>query len=200
MDVQIILAKLKQYPIAVVSGILAIAFLAGMYFRGGAVPEMQAELDELTSQVNIIRRNTDNAVGLEADLERMRELVASVEDRLMVREQRAINVQYFYAFENEEDIINIISVNQVAPNPAGPRGQAGGSPLDNYDVIQFSAQAEGTFDEVLRLFHRLRNGEKIIRIRDFGLSPKGGGVTTEDLIVNFTLDVLGKKPEEANNR
>ncbi len=198
MDVQFILSKIKQFPVAVGSVVLAILLLVGWYVRGRGLPEMQATMEELEKEVRLIRANADQATGLEDDLTALQELVGQIDDRLMVREERAINVQYFYNFDLEEGLVDIISVNQMAVQGGGPGRGAPGQPgaPTNYELITFSAQAQGTWDEVLQLLYRLRNGDKIMRISSFSMTPKGTvGPDADILIVDLRIEAVGRLPD-----
>lgn len=79
MDYQQLIKKVKQYPIAVVGSILTIALAVLYYLRMPVLPELRDEYEQLSKQVQQIRKNSENAVDLEEHLVRAKLRVAEVE-------------------------------------------------------------------------------------------------------------------------
>ncbi|MGJ3241591.1 MAG: hypothetical protein ACFE0O_01335 [Opitutales bacterium] len=193
MDVQQILAKIKQYPIAVGGGFLVLVMGVLLYLRGGMVPDLDRRYDELKAEIAVISANRDNAAGLESDVEAINDLLDAVTSELMVRDQRAINVNFFY--ELEEDLpVRLISVNQLDPAPTGGRGPKLPTELDNFEVITFKVVTEGTFENVLRFLYQIRTGAKLLKVRDVITLPSEAG--PNQLSAELTIQALGKKPED----
>lgn len=193
MDPQLILAKIKQYPIAVGGGVLVLVMLVLLYFRGGNVPALDERYEALKAEISVISANRDNAAGLEDDVAAINTLLEEVESELLVRDQRAINVNFFYELE-EAMPVRLISVNQLDPAPTGGRGPKPPNALDHYEVITFTLVAEGTFEEMLDFLYELRTGDKLLKVRDLVALPSGEG-GPDQLSVELTIQGLGKKPE-----
>ena len=193
MDVQLILAKIKQYPIAVGGGVLVLVMLVLLYFRGGNVPALNERYDQLKAEIAVISANRDHAAGLEEDVEAVNALLETVDDELLVRDQRAINVNFFYELE-ESMPVRLISVNQLDPAPEGGRGPKPPNALTHYEVVTFTLVAEGTFEEMLNFLYELRTGDKLLKVRDLVALPSGEG-GPDQLSVELTIQGLGKKPE-----
>ncbi len=194
MNTQIILEKIKQYPVAVGAVVLVILLVSAWYFRKGGIPEMQAEQDSLSSQVEVMERNQDRATGLEADLATLKELTAALESRLMRRAEKTQNVAYFYSFE-EEGALEIETVNQM---PLGQltRDQERERRNQMYESIEFTLQVEGSYEQLVRFTHDLRNGEKILRVEDIGITPVNEGLGQDLLRATISVNALAEKPNE----
>lgn len=194
MNTQIILAKIKQYPIAVGAFALALLLIGAWYVRKGGIPDMQSEQDTLSDQVKIMEGNQDRASGLEADLTTLKDLTGTMEARLMRRAEKTQNVAYFYNFE-KEGILEIESVNQL---PLGQltRAQERERKRQMYESIEFTLQVEGSYEQLVRFAHDLRNGEKIVRVEDIGISPVNEGLGEDLLRATISVNALAEKPEE----
>lgn len=193
MNIQVIIAKIKQYPVAVGAVVLAVVLLAVLYMRSGEIPEMEARQQSLSSEVETYEKNETAAVELDSHLEQLNSLTSKIDNRLMDRSRLTGNVAYFYNFE-EEGKLDIESVNQV---PLGnmSRAQEREAAKRIYDEIDFTIQVEGTFERLIQFVHDLRMGEKIVRVEDIGISPVSGNQTSPRLRATFSINALGKKSE-----
>lgn len=192
MNIQLIIAKIKQYPIAVGSVVLALALLAGILVRKGGLPDMEQQQETLQNRVNVIRTNAEAAKGLDEQVEQLSGMVETIRARTLRRSELTANVGYFYGFE-EPGVLDIESVNQL-------RSDAGNAPgaRDLYETIRFTIQVDTTYDRLVRFTHDLRKGAKIVRIESIGVTPSSPG--SERVKASLSIRTLGELPAGSTGR
>lgn len=199
MNLEAILARLRQYPIAVGAGVAALILAAFAYFRAGTVPELTARESSLSSEAALMDRNVTQSVGLSEHVEKMRTVVATIQERLMESEQKAINYQYLYDLEQASKVrITAMAQNDVVTDAR----QRGGKPTPSHYIgIPFNMSVQGSFGEVMEFLYRLETGRRFARIDVFSLSLAPGALTpgaapgtgTDQVALAIQFEVLGKK-------
>jgi len=195
MNTEVIIAKIKQYPVAVGAIALTVVLLAALFIRKGGIPEMESRQEALEKEVNTIKFNEREAIKLDEDLEKLKELVSEIEAGTMNRSELTVNVAYFYSFEENNDL-QIDSVNQIRESAEDSRSR-GARQRDTFEVIKFTVQVEGSYDHLVQFAHDVRNGEKIARIESVGISPTAQN--PERLRATFSINTLGKIREESES-
>ena len=108
----VIIDKLRDYPIAVVGALVFIVCVAVVFVRGDVVPELSVQETELIARLRTINDNVIDSKDLEQDAESLLSYVASIDERLFNRNERSINTAFFYSYEDKLDII-ISNVSQL---------------------------------------------------------------------------------------
>lgn len=155
MNTQLLLAKFKQYPVAVISVVLAVLLGVGIFVRKGGLPDLEERQSTLERQVNTIGTNQSNAANLDQHLESLKSMVADIRGRTLRRSELTTNVAYFYSFE-EPGELSIESVNQLRAE-----GAAAPAAGDLYEVVRFTIQVETTYPRLIQFAHDLRKGPRI---------------------------------------
>lgn len=190
MNAQFIIAKLKQYPIAV-GGVLVILLLAiGVFLRKSKVPELEGELVKIENQWGAISANNKESASLPEHVKEISAFGEEIQSRLIVREDKAINQQYFYGLEEKTGItLTLLSQSDTPPPPRPPPGKP---TLTLYSPIEFSVGVAGNFQQVLEFLYRLEHGQYFSRID--GFSTNSIGLDNEDQIqISLKMDMLGRK-------
>ena len=108
MNTEAIIARikqyLKQYPLAVGSVVVSIIMIVLLSTRGSNVVNLETRRDDLEKKWSDMQQNDVRAVGMADHVNKIREVSSDIKDRLMVREQKAINYQYFYSLERDNGI------------------------------------------------------------------------------------------------
>ncbi len=190
MNIQAIIAKLKQYPIAVGGVVFILVFGAAFFMRKSKAPELEGERVKLEKKWQDIVDNTREATDIATHMEKISEYSAETQSRLMVRESKALNQQYFYGLEEETGLSLTLLAQSDAPPP--PRPPPGKPNLTLYSPVDFSVSVTGTFSEVLDFLYRLENGRYFTRIEGFSTSSTGGA-DTDQIQISLKMDILGQK-------
>ena len=92
---KVILQRLKQYPFALLCGVLLLLSVFGLILRGGLGAELTAREGELAQRIRTIESNAKHAKDLESQVESMAGYVEAIAERLFKRDERALNTNFF---------------------------------------------------------------------------------------------------------
>jgi hypothetical protein len=160
-----IIDKLKQYPVAVIGAVVLILCVGVMFLRDGLVAELSAQEAELITHLRTINENAKNSKNLEQDVEALEGYVASINERLFSRDERSINTNFFYSFEDALDI-QISDVSQLPlEDPALVKG--GPNELTRYSAISYDIRVIGTFQEIIGFLYEIHRVDSLMRVADF---------------------------------
>lgn len=192
MNIQKIIQPLKKYPIAAISAAILIIMLAVLFLRGGIVPELQQVESDLTAKVRIMDKNALHAQGLEADLKVLNERVQEIPKFLFVPSERALNTNYFYALEDQVDVL-ITDVKQVS-NSDPVLSAKGPHELKLYSVLVYEVNFKLTFYNFLKLLHAIHTTDRLMKVTAFQLTEsKAIGAQNDTLAARVRIVVLAQK-------
>jgi Tfp pilus assembly protein PilO len=159
-----LLGKLKDYPLALLCSLVIIVCAVIIFVRGDGSLELSAKESDLTSRIRTIDQNVKNSKDLKAEVQELQGLVDELNSRLFNREQRALNINFFYDIEDRLGI-RISNISQLATGDAvfdkgGPRE------LKLYTTIGYSISMSGQFEEVLTFLYELDRVDPLVRIVD----------------------------------
>jgi hypothetical protein len=159
---------LKDYPLAVACFVFILVCAAAIFMRGGAALELSAKEADLNSRIRTIDQNVKNAKDLEEEVEELKVLVEQFELRLFNREQRAININFFYGIEDRLDV----RIANISQSDAGNAIFAKGGPreLKLHSTIGYNIALKGQFDEILTFLYELYRVDALIRVADFQIT------------------------------
>src|SRR5689334_23370478 len=104
MSTEDLVALLKKHPIGVGCGLVSIICCVLLYTRSGNIAATQAELDASSAQASKMIANVRNSKGLSEQVAEIQALSKEMEARLMKAGQLAVNLQYFYKLETENEV------------------------------------------------------------------------------------------------
>jgi len=161
----VIIDKLRDYPIAVVGALVFIVCVAVVFVRGDVVPELSVQETELIARLRTINDNVIDSKDLEQDAESLLSYVASIDERLFNRNERSINTAFFYSYEDKLDII-ISNVSQLTDeDPALIKD--GPNELSLHSGIVYEIRVDGTFQEILEFMYEIQQADALMRIANF---------------------------------
>ena len=96
MSKELLLAKVKQYPLAVVSIGITLILILIIYTRSGRLPALETELEQLDTTWTVIQNNDLRAVDMQMHLDTINAANEEIDTRLMDPENKAINYQYIF--------------------------------------------------------------------------------------------------------
>ena len=183
----VILQRLKQYPFALLCGVLLLLSVFGLILRGGLGAELTAREGELAQRIRTIESNAKHAKDLESQVESMAGYVEAIAERLFKRDERALNTNFFYAFEDRGTIM-VSFVRQLSgEDPALAKG--GPHELKLHSTLMYEITVQGMFNEVLALIYQLYRVDPLIRVSDFEVE-KIDGIDAQAVGVEARLRVV----------
>ena len=191
MNFNRIIQILRRYPLAMVCFLVLAALIVTAFIRSDLVDNLSAREAELTSRIRVIEENARRSAGLEEETLKLEEKVEALKQRLFVREERAINTNFFYTLEDAVDIV----VSNVTQGPNEDPALAAGGPneLKLHSTIVYDVTIVGEFREILKFLYELDRVDPLIRVSDFQLNEAGGQDTSGRLSARLRVLVLAKR-------
>lgn len=183
--------KLKQYPLAVLCVAIIIACAGVIFMRGDVVSELEVKESELTSRLRTIDKNVENSKDLKEDTEALAIIVEKMNSLLFERYERAINISFFYEFEEKADVI-ISNISQL-PQPDPIYSDGGPRKLELHSTLVFNITLSGSFSNVLKFLYEVDRAEPIIRVADFQVSRSDGELGQANVDARMRLIVMAEK-------
>jgi len=172
MNLSAMTDKLKQYPLAVLCGGLLIVFIVIIFLRGGVASDLSVEESDLNSRIRTIEQNTKNSNNLKRDAEDLNVIVEQIDARLFDRDERAININFFYAVEDRVDVV-VSGISQL-PQEDPIYAKGGPRELKLHSTLVYNISLNGSFENILRFFYELYRVDPLIRVADYQLSAARG--------------------------
>jgi hypothetical protein len=198
MNAQQLGQKIKDYPMLVVCGLLIPLFIGLIFLRYPEIERLEAEQLRLDNELQTSVGNLRNANGLVGQLNHLKVLDAELAERLMDRSQKGLNLNYFYRFEDRNNI-RILQADQVIPpqeatkvvvkKPAkGDKAKKEAKPV--FDHITFKISVEGSYRDLLRFLYYVQHERYFVSCSRF-VCVRSKEATTEKLKADIELVILG---------
>jgi len=191
MKFSIIIDRLKQYPLAVGCAVLLVVFIVIIFLRGGVASELAVKESDLTSRIRTIDENIKNSSNLEQDTEDLKVIVDKIQPLLFDRYERAINISFFYEFEDKADVV-ISNISQL-PQPDPIYAEGGPRKLDLHSTLVYNITLSGSFSSILQFLYEVDRAEPLIRVADFQVSRSGGEFGGDSVDARLRLLVMANK-------
>lgn len=169
----------KRRPIVFGCAALIFIFLVVMYWRSGAIPTLQAEVDDRSAVLQKTKANVTYSVQLDAQLKALADINARIRASALRADDLAQNQQFFYLLEAETGVTMTRFGQQKAPDKI----PAGGA----YLPVIFSITVEGDYRQILTFLKRIESGPALSRVSGAMLMIGGNSVPSLDL----TVEILG---------
>lgn len=182
---------LKAYPLAVLSVLVFLICSAAILLRAGAVADLSVHEADLNLRIRTIDQNVRNANNLDKDFEEIKRLVDQIEARLFKRDQRAVNINFFYALENRLNV-RILNISQM-PNEDSLYAKGGARELKLHSTITYNISLNGNFENILLFLYELQRVDPLIRVVDFQIAKDNAQEADEEYLdARLRLIVLAK--------
>lgn len=168
MNAQTIIQKVKQYPIAVGFGAVALVLLVAVVMRFGRIGELEAQVADLDAKRGKMQRNARFGATLEADNAELKRLLGEIGDKLVDPNTKATNLDYFYSLQ-ERTGLHVSRVKQEDPPPVDPRAPKG--PVKNYEPLKFYINGEGSFSDLVRFLDLVQRDRYLVRLERLRFAP-----------------------------
>jgi Tfp pilus assembly protein PilO len=157
-----LVAFLKQYPIAVLAVVVIVVCMVAVLMRGGRIDVLAEKETELNVRLRTINQNVKNSQDLVEDVETMETLVETIQNRLFDRNQRAVNINFFYDIEDRLNV-RMTDIGQVTDLDA-IYAKAGANELKLFSTISYQISLDGRFEDILTFIYELQRVDPFIHI------------------------------------
>lgn len=183
--------KLRQYPLAVLCAVIIVVCALVIFLRGGVLSELSVQESDLTSRIRTINENVENSKNLKQDTEELAIMVEKMNSLLFDRYERAVNISFFYEFEERAGVV-ISNISQL-PQPDPIYSDGGPRKLDLHSTLVFNMTLSGSFSNVLTFLYEIDRAEPIIRVADFQVSRNEREQGGENVDARVRLIVMADK-------
>jgi hypothetical protein len=185
---------LKDYPLAVLCVVLILICGTVIFLRNGVALELSAKKADFSSRIRTIDQNVENTKGIGEEVDEVKLLVEQFQTRLFNREERAININFFYGLEDRLDV-QITNISQMPSED--PVYSAGGPRAFNlHSTIGYNMSLRGQFDEILVFLYELYRVDPLIRVADLRMTEgnsRGAGSESRSLEARLKVFVVAEK-------
>ncbi|MBI2814842.1 MAG: hypothetical protein HYX71_11220 [Opitutae bacterium] len=182
-----ILARIKKQPVGFACGLICVLCAGWLYYRGDEFDQRQAALKAISEKAAVIKSNVGFAKNLPEQVAELQVSSKEMEGRLVRAGQLAVNLQYFYKLEAENEV-KLLDVRQN-PLPRNAKGL--------YVGIPYNVNVQGTYKQVMAFLQRLEAGKHFCRINVATFTKAGGGSESSQtgsslMTLALTLELLGQ--------
>ena len=183
MNKELLLAKLKQYPLAVASVGITLVLILIIYMRSDRLPSLEAELEQMETTWEVIQNNDLRAVDMQTHLDNITADSEEIDTRLLNQDDKAINYQYIFQLEQRCGVrLDNLQQKDPTDNDIG----------DHYKAVNFDISASGTYKQILNFVYELQNGKFFTRIDRFNYNAVGE-LEPNLVQIDLKMAVLGIK-------
>lgn len=176
-----LIARIKKQPIGFAC--LVICLLSGgwLYYRSGEIDARQEEYRAKSEQAAKFISNVGISKNLPEQVAELQALTKEMDGRLVRAGQLAVNLQYFYKLEAENEV-KLLDVRQ---NPVPKNTKT------LYVGIPYNVNIQGPYKNVMAFLQRLEKGKHFCRINGAGFT-KFVGTGDGSMTLALSLELLGQ--------
>lgn len=174
-------AQIRRHPFIAACALIGVLALAAGGWVNHVAQAYEVQLDEVTTRGTAILNLVSTRSVLEGELDLVRLAVRRTEDNLVVADNLAENLWYFYSVEGRTGsrLTELRQLNSPAP-PENAR----------YRRIPYDLEAVGDFSQVTEFLRQLESGPRLMRINAFSLRREPGNEKL--LSLDLSVDLLGR--------
>jgi hypothetical protein len=159
-----------------------------LYFRSDTVSVSQSLYEAKSAESAKMLSNVKASPGLAEQVTEIQQLGRELNDRLVNANQLAVNLQYFYKLEADNDV-KLLDVRQ----DTGPRGAA----KTLFTPVPFSLSVQGNYAQLVKFLGELQNGRHLCRINSAVFNKAGGAGATDlsaaqEMTLTLSVELLGQ--------
>ena len=178
-------AFIKRNPLPIGCALLSLGLGAGVYFRGGEIPEVTEEVIQKTAEADRHEANKKNAAQLKEQLEAVTAANKEIASRLVRGAEIAANYQYFFKLIDEAGVKQL-ELRQSAVGAVKP-----GQPKPNFVPVGFAISVQGELPALLKFLTLVESGARFARVMgaSCGVPPTDRAAP---VTLTLNLELLGQ--------
>jgi Tfp pilus assembly protein PilO len=182
-----LIASFKKHPVGFSCGLTCVILGALLYFRADKITEGQAAYTAKSAEAAAYIANVRNSENLAKQVAELQALSKEMDSRLIRPGQLAVNLQYFYKLEAENEV-KLADIRQ---------GNAPKNAKSMYVGIPYAFSVQGSFKQLVTFLRKLETGPHFCHISNISFNKSGGttvdaaGVVAEGMTITLNLELLG---------
>jgi len=187
MDIGIIKALIKKYPVGAASIGLVLIMGGVLYVRNLSLSEQLESYNTQSEEAKKLAANITNSNQLEEHVRALAEANKTIDGRLVNPQDLAINLQYFYKIEADT------GVKLLDARPVDARGGKSGA-KGVFGAVQYNISLQGRYLQTLSFLRRLERGTYFCRVISANCGPAQSGQEkgTGETVMSLTVELLGR--------
>jgi Tfp pilus assembly protein PilO len=170
---------LRRYPLCAVCAALTILAGGAAYYLRGQNAELELAQKDRAKEGEAMLDLLVGGTAQRQELAHVQEIAKRIEDNLVMEDNLAENLGYFYKLE-EQTRVRLTELNPLSSPPGDT------APL--FKRIPYTLNATGTYEQVAAFLLALETGPRLINITSFNYARTATGLSLE-----LSLELLGKK-------
>jgi Tfp pilus assembly protein PilO len=176
-----LIARFKKQPIGFACALICLLSGGWLYYRSGEIDARQEEYRAKSEQAAKFISNVGISKNLSEQVAELQTLTKEMDGRLVRAGQLAVNLQYFYKLEAENEV-KLLDVRQN-PIPKNTKTL--------YVGIPYNVNIQGPYKNVMAFVQRLEKGRHFCRINGASFTKFVGG-SDGSMTLALSLDLLGQ--------
>lgn len=181
MNASDIIAIVKKQPIGFACGGLCLIFAFLLYYRSSKIDENQVVYEAKSAEAAKILANVRNSSNLAEQVADIQAMTKELENRLVRGGQLAVNLQYFYKLEAENDV-KLTDIRQGATAKVAK---------SLYISIPYTVGVQGGYKQVMTFLYRLEAGRHFCRFMTISFSKVAGSNSGDAMSTSLSIELLG---------
>ena len=171
---------MRKYPVATVCAAITLLSLGAIFYLNGVVSDLENQRQMREHEGENSLAKLVSGPPLRAELNIVREARQRLDDNLVIEENLADNLWYFYKIEDQTGV-RLRELRQVN----------GGLQFNSkFRRVPYEIDAVGTYAQIAHFLRAVETGSRLAKITSFALHHKEGGGTVID--AELTIELLGK--------
>jgi Tfp pilus assembly protein PilO len=176
-----LIARIKKQPIGFACAVICLLSGGWLYFRSGEIDARQEEYRAKSEQAAKFISNVGVSKNLPEQVTELQVVTKEIDGRLVRAGQLAVNLQYFYKLEAENEV-KLLDVRQ---NPVPKNTKT------LYVGIPYNVNIQGPYKNVMAFLQRLEKGRHFCRINSASFTKFAGG-SDSSMTLALSLELLGQ--------
>jgi len=176
-----IIARIKKQPVGFACALICLLSGGWLYYRNGEIEARQEEYRTKSEQAATFISNVGISKNLPEQVAELQAITKEMDGRLVRAGQLAVNLQYFYKLEAENEV-KLLDVRQ-SPVPRNTKTLFVGVP--------YNVNIQGPYKNVMAFVQRLEKGRHFCRINGASFT-KFVGSSDGSMTLALSLELLGQ--------
>jgi Tfp pilus assembly protein PilO len=176
------IAVVRRHPLSLLCGIVVLVCGICSWLVYGDIKGLELERNQLAQDGDLMVATLITGPSIRTELEAIREVTRRLDDNLVVEDNLAENLWYFYKIEqlSKAHLTELHQLNPLIPDPRSL-----------YKRIPYSLTVTGTYEQTGAFLYAIETGPRLANITSVNFKRSDPGSPMLNLQVN--LELLGKK-------
>jgi Tfp pilus assembly protein PilO len=176
------IATVRRHPLSAVCAIICIVCMAICWYILGNMRWLELEHKQVMQDSDLDLASMISGPSVRQELAASREITRRIEDNLVVEDNLAENLWYFYKIEQQTKahLAELRPLNSIISDSRSA-----------FKRVPFSVRVTGTYDQVSSFLYAIETGPRLANITE--MSIRRNDSLGSILMLDFNVELLGKK-------